>query len=419
MVIDSAQEYIPFVSEGLARRLPNIRTLWLVLGWARYPPKDLTMVGQYPITQLYIHFQQPTVRNFGNLFRLVVALLNLRQLHAAPYSHGRFLKPVSYCPPLSDAEVLRTTPAARQPPILEPENLHCYALGGSDDGTVFYPWITSALSRAQTHAALRVVRLRFWRPGSVWTCAPMSRYGFLDMLATCALEDALCSIPNLSQLVVELPAGPGDAPDVWRWWEAELRKRFVRLKAQISATVHPRSDTPSQSICRPIWIDAIEETPHPYQILSQRLYPVQAQVLETEIVVAFDYVPSTQAADGRGGGVSRSDEPAFPHDAGVGEEMDIVVAPSGLQMPPEMPLVRRHRVRGCGSREQDAPITRAALARLVSADLRALMEEHTLVHNGTAIEFARLCLIEVHQVADDTLQALFGIIPAARRLTAE
>ncbi len=117
MVIDSAQEYIPFASEELAQRLPNIRTLWLVLGWARYPPKDLTIVGQYPITQLYIHFQQPTVRNFGNLFRLVVALLNLRQLHAAPYSHGRFLKPVSYCPPLSDAEVLRTTPAARQPPI--------------------------------------------------------------------------------------------------------------------------------------------------------------------------------------------------------------------------------------------------------------------------------------------------------------
>lgn len=36
------------------------------------------------------------------------------------------------------------------------------------------------------------------------------------------------------------------------------------------------------------------------------------------------------------------------------------------------------------------------------------------MHNRTTVEFAQLCLIEVHQVADDVLQALFGIIPAER-----
>lgn len=38
------------------------------------------------------------------------------------------------------------------------------------------------------------------------------------------------------------------------------------------------------------------------------------------------------------------------------------------------------------------------------------------MHNDTAVEFARLCLIEVQQIADDTLQALFGIIPLGRML---
>lgn len=87
---------------------------------------------------------------------------------------------------------------------------------------------------------LSTVCLRFWRPLSVWRSAPLSRYGFLDMLATRALEDALRDIPNLSQLAVELPAGPGDPLDVCSWWETELHKRFVRLRAQISAAVHLR-----------------------------------------------------------------------------------------------------------------------------------------------------------------------------------
>lgn len=93
---------------------------------------------------------------------------------------------------------------------------------------------------------LNIVYLRFWRPLSVWRSAPLSRYGFLEMLATRALEDALRDIPNLSQLAVELPAGPGDPLDVCSWWETELPKRFGRLslKAQISVAVHPRSGAP-------------------------------------------------------------------------------------------------------------------------------------------------------------------------------
>ncbi|KAL1941123.1 hypothetical protein VTO73DRAFT_7335 [Trametes versicolor] len=263
---------------------------------------------------------------------------------------------------------------------------------------------------------LSTVCLRFWRPLSVWRSAPLSRYGFLEMLATRALEDALRDIPNLSQLAVELPAGPGDPPDVCSWWETALRKRFGRLnlKAQISVAVHPRSDALSQEACRPIWVDFSEETPDAYRILSQRRYPPRLQDSTTDIVVAFDYAPLTQVLWGRGRGVSRPHEPAFPHDAAVGEEMDIVVEPSGLQMPPEEPLAQRHRVRGWA--ENGEPITRAELAHLVSADLHALMEQHTLVHNGTAVEFPRLCLVEVQQIADDTLQALFGIVPLGRML---
>ncbi len=132
--------------------------------------------------------------------------------------------------------------------VFEPRNLHSSdALDASEDGgTVFYPWIATAISRARTHTALRGVRLRLQLPESGWPCAAISRYGFLDMLVTRELEDALCDIPNLTELAVELPAGPGDPPDAGRWWETELRKRFLRLnhKAQILAEVYPMSGAP-------------------------------------------------------------------------------------------------------------------------------------------------------------------------------
>ncbi|EIW58659.1 uncharacterized protein TRAVEDRAFT_29164, partial [Trametes versicolor FP-101664 SS1] len=111
MVINSTEEYIPFASEELAQRLPNIRTLWLAVGGALYSSKYLAMAGQYSITQLYTHFE-PTTKNIAHLMRLLLNLPNLRQLHMASTSHGRILKPASLCPPLSDADVLRTTPPA-------------------------------------------------------------------------------------------------------------------------------------------------------------------------------------------------------------------------------------------------------------------------------------------------------------------
>lgn len=139
--------------------------------------------------------------------------------------------------------------------VVEPRNLHSDALSlSSDDGTAFYPWIAFAILSARTHAALRVVRLRFWGPQSAWTCAPLSRYGFLDMLATRALEDALCHIQNLSRLAVELPAGPRDPADACRWWETELRKRFLRLNAQILAMVYP-----TQARCARFLIFAVHD----------------------------------------------------------------------------------------------------------------------------------------------------------------
>ncbi len=55
----------------------------------------------------------------------------------------------------------------------------------------------------------------------------------------------------------------------------------------------------------------------------------------------------------------------------------------------------------------------------LSLDVRRLQHVYALKHYRTAVEFARLCLIEVHQVTDDTLQALFGIIPVGRPLTAD
>ncbi|EIW58662.1 uncharacterized protein TRAVEDRAFT_29168, partial [Trametes versicolor FP-101664 SS1] len=110
MVINSTEECIPFANEELAQRLPNIRTLWLAVDMALYSSKYLAMAGQYSITQLYAHFQ-PTAKDIGHLIRLLLTLPNLRQLHMASASHGRILKPASFCPPLSDADVLRTAPA--------------------------------------------------------------------------------------------------------------------------------------------------------------------------------------------------------------------------------------------------------------------------------------------------------------------
>lgn len=113
MCIHSTQEYIPFASPKLAQKLPNIRTLWLVVIWGLYPTKYDVMVGHYSITQLYIDFQP--VDGTNHLHRLVCALPNLRQLHTASTSHGRIMKPASLCPPFSDAEVLRTTLPATHP----------------------------------------------------------------------------------------------------------------------------------------------------------------------------------------------------------------------------------------------------------------------------------------------------------------
>ncbi|EIW65078.1 uncharacterized protein TRAVEDRAFT_42472 [Trametes versicolor FP-101664 SS1] len=492
MCIHSTQEYIPFASSNsvLAQKLPNIRTMWLVVNWKHYPTKHHAVIGQYPVVQLYIDFQPIDTNNFHRLFHLVYSLPNLRQLHRAPTLHGRIMKPTSLCPPISDADVLRTTLLPVQPRrrtivllaleaswfdigntplaeifgtsvveltirclttrsptyrhdlqrlltylsllsslktlslIVEPRNLHGDVLSSSENATVFYPWIASAISSARTHTTLRVVRLRFWGPECVWTCASLSRHGFLDMLATRALEDALCNIPNLSQLALELPAGPGDSPDVCRWWETELRKRFLRLNAQISAAVHARSGISSQPhACRPIWIDAREETPDAHQILPLVRYPnynVRAHILESELIVVYDYVPLTEALEWRG--VSQPDELTFPLFADVGKKLGIVVAPAELQLPRQEPLVKLYYVRGWATGGQGVvPITRAELAYLVSAELRALMQAYPLVRGGTAIEFARLCLIEVHQVTDDTLQALFGIIPnpSGRPLTAD
>ncbi len=109
MCINSTQEYIPFASTELAQKLPNIRTLWLVVNWALYPSKYDAIVAQYSITQLYINFQ--SLNTVRYLPRLVYTLPNLRQLHTVSTSHGRILKPPaeSFCPPLSDADVLRTT----------------------------------------------------------------------------------------------------------------------------------------------------------------------------------------------------------------------------------------------------------------------------------------------------------------------
>lgn len=112
MCIHSTQEYIPFADPELTQKLPRIRTLWLIVNWAHYPPKYEAMVEQYSIIQLYIGFRP---MDTNQLFRLVYALPNLRQLHRASTSHGHIMKPATLCPPISDAGVLRTTLPPRQP----------------------------------------------------------------------------------------------------------------------------------------------------------------------------------------------------------------------------------------------------------------------------------------------------------------
>lgn len=110
MCIHSTQEYIPFASSNsvLAEKLPNIRTMWLVVNWDHYPTTYHAVIEQYPVTQLYIDVQPMDTNNL-RLFRLVYSLPNLRQLHRASALHGRIMKPASLCPPISDADVLRTT----------------------------------------------------------------------------------------------------------------------------------------------------------------------------------------------------------------------------------------------------------------------------------------------------------------------
>ncbi|KAI0640799.1 hypothetical protein C8Q79DRAFT_1015021 [Trametes meyenii] len=292
--------YVPFAHPELVRNLRNLRSLVLgpVLMWDAFPPDYHRLIAGWSITELRLSAWFQTLTH---LFHLVWAFPNLERLHLVrllfhqpPLSEAEFTRIATFTtkrqfckrlrrvefehdyislsnfPPKNafgdcveelaihwsgtcgpeDSEDETTRPAeypqALQEYISRQTSLRSLELlihtdpppaPGKDGRDDIFPWVTSLLSRTQTHRALHTICLRFWPWWPEWDFPRIGRYAFLRALVTPALQDLVYGLPALLRLVVEVPYCPGDSADHPAWWARAIRGRLPNLRAEITVVL--------------------------------------------------------------------------------------------------------------------------------------------------------------------------------------
>ncbi|KAI0675521.1 hypothetical protein C8Q78DRAFT_988102 [Trametes maxima] len=292
---DSQEEYIPFARTDMVFKLRNVQYLVLDGDWRPYPPNRRyhELAARYPITHLAIGAQFQAKELVADLFQIIWAFTGLESLHldvdaegcnitgADSFRISALAERRCRCKALKVLELSdRLVPWTNFPPRLafsttivelslqwsnwRPRSNDSQALLGyiacfsslqkltldvnprryrttvGEDGQAFSTWITSILAQTRTHPTLYQVRIRFWRPRTDWFSQPISRYVFLERLATPAFGELVRELPEHCLLAIELPYGPDPAADSPEWWEKELQARLSPYKTTIMVCLHHR-----------------------------------------------------------------------------------------------------------------------------------------------------------------------------------